>query len=254
MVIQQVPYCGSAPLPGQLLSRLNLDPLLIAALILICAWQFLSLSKYGGFEARRRRAYATGGWVVAAMAFMSPLCALSVSLFSARVAQHMVLVLIAAPLIAVGLRRGRALTASLRLWASTAIFFVCLWFWHMPAPYAATFTSTGVYWGMHITLFGSSILLWRELLHHAPKDTAQVLAAGMLTFIHMGLLGAVLALADRPMFQWHFLTTQAWGMTPLQDQQLGGTVMWVPGVGLFLWSALRSIARLWSYMERARPA
>jgi putative membrane protein len=166
----------------------------------------------------------------------------------------MVLILVAAPLIARGLPGARASTAPLRLWMSTAIFFICLWFWHMPVPYEATFTSTGVYWAMHVMLFGSGILLWRELLEHAPRHTAQALTAGTLTFMHMGLLGAVLALADRPMFQWHFLTTQAWGLTPLQDQQLGGTLMWVPGVALFLWSALRSIARLWDLMERARPA
>ena len=253
-MIQQVPYCGYAPLPGQLLSRFNIDPLLIAALIVLCAWQFMALGKNRGSEARQHRVYATAGWWIAGMAFISPLCALSVSLFSARVAQHMVLVLVAAPLVASGLPRARASTASLRLWTSTAIFFICLWFWHMPVPYEATFTSAGVYWAMHVTLFGSGILLWHELLDHAPRHTAQALTAGLLTFMHMGLLGAVLALADRPMFQWHFLTTQAWGLTPLQDQQLGGTLMWVPGVALFLWSALRSIARLWDLMERARPA
>jgi len=252
--MQQLPYCGSAPWPGQLLSRFNTDPLLIAALILLCAWHVMALSKYGGSEARERRACAAAGWSVAAVAFISPLCALSVSLFSARVAQHMVLILLAAPFIARGLPRARALTAPLRLWMNTTIFFICLWFWHMPAPYEATFTSTAVYWAMHVSLFGSSILLWRELLDHAPRHTAQALTAGMLTFTHMGLLGAVLALADRPMFQWHFLTTQAWGLTPLQDQQLGGTIMWVPGVALFLWSALRSITRLWDLMERGRPA
>lgn len=252
-MIQQIPYCGVAPQPGQLLSRFNWDPLLIAALILLCVAQFIWLSKYGGSESRRRRAGTAAGWVVAAIALISPLCALSVSLFSARVAQHMVLTLLAAPLIAGGLPRARVSTAPLRLWMGTAAFFLCLWFWHMPVPYDSTFTSTLTYWVMHITLFGSAILLWRELLDHAPEHTGQALAAGMLTFMHMGLLGAVLSLADRAMFQWHFLTTQAWGFSPLQDQQLGGTVMWVPGVVLFLWSALRSIDRLWGLMERARP-
>jgi putative membrane protein len=242
--MHQVPYCGSPPFPGELLSRFNLDPVLIAALSLLCAWQVI----------RQGRAHAAAGWLIAGIAFLSPLCALSVSLFSARVAQHMLLVLVAAPLIARSLPRACVWTAPMRIWMSAAMFFICLWFWHMPAPYEATFTSTGVYWAMHITLFGSGILLWRELLDHAPQHTAQALAAGMLTFTHMGLLGAVLALADRPMFQWHLLTTQAWGLTPLQDQQFGGTVMWVPGVALFLWSTLRSIARLWDLMERAGPA
>jgi putative membrane protein len=75
-----------------------------------------------------------------------------------------------------------------------------------------------------------------------------------VTFLQMGLLGAVLTLASRPLFQWHFLTTQAWGLSPLQDQQLGGALMWVPGIALFLWSALRSLGRLWGSLERAHPA
>jgi putative membrane protein len=92
------------------------------------------------------------------------------------------------------------------------------------------------------------------LLYHSPRQTAQAIAAGILTFVQMGLLGVVLAFAQRPLFQWHFLTTAAWGLTPLQDQQLGGTLMWVPGIVLFLWTAIRSIDRMWKSMERERPA
>jgi putative membrane protein len=179
---------------------------------------------------------------------------LSVALFSARIAQHMVLVLVAAPLIAVGLPRRHLSTKACPLWGACAIFFLALWFWHMPVPYDATFTSVSVYWTMHIVLFGSGILLWRELLYHSPRQTAQALAAGILTFVQMGLLGVVLTFAQRPLFQWHFLTTAAWGLTPLQDQQLGGTLMWVPGIVLFLWTAIRSIDRMWKCMERERPA
>jgi len=234
--------------------QFNLDPVLIVVLVLLCAWQLRELSKQGATESRRCRRYALSGWLVAALALVSPLCALSVSLFSARMAQQMTLLILAAPLIARALPPARGLTPHLRQWGSGAMFFVCLWFWHMPVPYEATFTSPLSYWIMHITLCGSAVLLWRELLHHAPQDTAEILAIGALTFMHMGLLGAVLALADGPMFHWHLPATQAWRLTPLRDQQLGGTIMWVPGVALFLWSALRSLGRLWHSMDQARPA
>ena len=223
-------------------------------LMLICAWQVASLNKNPRIEPRQFRPYVIVGWVMAAAAFVSPLCALSVSLFSARVAQHMVLMLVAAPLIARGLPRRQALTESPCLWMSAAAFLAALWFWHMPIPYEATFTSKRVYWAMHVTLFGSSILLWRELLNHTRQQAGQALAAGMLTVVQMGLLGAVLALADRPMFQWYLLTTEAWGLTPLQDQQLAGTIMWVPGIALFLWIAVRSLNSMWQAIERTRPA
>ena len=124
----------------------------------------------------------------------------------------------------------------------------------MPIPYDLTFASTDLYWTMHITLFGSAVLLWRELLDHPPQWTGQVLAAGALTFVHMGLLGAVLTLADRPLFTRHLVSTYAWGLSPLQDQQLGGSLMWVPGIGFFMWTALRSLSRLWKSLERVRPA
>jgi putative membrane protein len=240
-----LPYCGTPPSPGELVERFNLDPVLIAALIVLaCA------HVYGIFESNRRgRALAACGWLVAALALISPLCALSVSLFSARIAQHMILLLVAAPLVAISWPRQSYSEAGWPLWTAASAFMVSLWCWHMPTPYAATFTSTGVYWAMHITLFGSGVVLWRELIHHPPRRTALVLAAGLLSSVQMGLLGAVLALARRPLFYPHFTTTQIWGLTPLQDQQLGGTLMWVPGILLFLWVAIRSLRRLWSTLE-----
>jgi putative membrane protein len=243
-----LPYCGLPPLPGELLTRFNLDPTLIAVLVLLCCWHVACLRSHSA------RAQALAGWIVASFAFISPLCALSVSLFSARVAQHMVLILIAAPLIAIAWPRGvAAKRASPLLWISAAAFFLALWFWHMPVPYDATFSSTTAYWAMHVTLFGSSILLWHELLNHRDDRIGAVLVVGALTFMQMGLLGAILTFATHPMFLWHLTTTAAWGLSPLRDQQLGGVIMWVPGIGLFLLSALRSLRRAWTSLERAEP-
>jgi putative membrane protein len=237
-----VPYCGLPPSPGALLERFNLDPVLIGALSAFAIAHALSVRD------TRSRTYAICGWLVAALAFVSPLCALSVSLFSARIAQHMILLLIAAPLIALGGAKWRR-----ALWTGAAAFLVALWVWHMPTPYDATFTSTSLYWSMHITLFGSGILLWRALLYHPARRVGLVLMVGLLTSTHMGLLGAVLALARRPLFFPHFATTQLWGLTPLQDQQLGGTLMWVPGIALFLWVSIRSLQRLWNTLEGRAP-
>jgi putative membrane protein len=184
---------------------------------------------------------------LAAAALVSPLCALSVSLFAARITQHMLLLLVAAPFIALALPNARVSRS--RLGILTGIFFGALWFWHMPTPYDATFTSTALYWVMHVTLFGSAILLWRELLQHRPEDTGAVLFCGLLTSMQMSLLGALLTLAGHPQFSVHFATALLWGFTPLQDQQLGGTIMWVPGIALFLWAALRSLRRLWAMLE-----
>jgi len=241
-MLETLPYCGLPPAPGELLHRFNLDPVLIAVLALLAGWHI------GSLRSRDGRIRATGGWVLACFAFISPLCALSVSLFSARVAQHMILVLLAAPLIASGWTESSRKPAL--LWAAAAMFFIALWFWHMPVPYDATFASTMLYWSMHVTLFGSALLLWHELLNHRHDRLGDVLAAGALTSMQMGLLGAVLTFATHPLFLWHLTTTRAWGLTALRDQQLGGVIMWVPGITLFLWTALRSLRRAWLSLER----
>ncbi|MBV9841802.1 MAG: cytochrome c oxidase assembly protein [Sphingomonadaceae bacterium] len=239
-----VPYCGTPPLPGDLLHRFNLDPILIAALL---AAAVLHVATVRNDSARSTRAAV--GWGVAAVALLSPLCALSVSLFAARVAQHMLLVLVAAPLLASSLRSE---ASSRALWPATLLFFAALWFWHMPVPYAATFRSDLVYWSMHVTLFGSGVWLWHALLRGRTDRGAVSLAAGTITSIQMGLLGAVLTLSSRPLFAPHYFTTEAWGFTPLADQQLGGALMWVPGCLLFLAVAIRSAAIVWQRLEPAR--
>jgi putative membrane protein len=245
----ELPYCGSAPLPGELLARFNIDPFLIAALAAAAALQLWNVPRLGG----RQVLCGCMGWSVAAAALLSPLCALSVALFSARIAQHMILVLIAAPLIAAGMS-SRPVRGVWPLWLSTVAFFVSLWFWHMPLPYDATFHSVAAYWCMHVTLFGSAIWFWHALTHHARAHVVDAFAAGILTSIQMGLLGAFLSLANHALFRWHQLTTWAWHLTPLEDQQLGGVLMWVPGIIIFLWVAVWSLARLWNVLDEAHAA
>ena len=241
-MIGDVAYCGTPPVPGALATRLNADPVLIGA-ILLTAGLHLRWSR----RHDRHVIAAIAGWTIAAVSLISPLCALSVALFSARVGQHMVLLLIAAPLIASALPApsGRG------LWPATGAFFVALWFWHMPTPYDATLASTPVYWAMHLSLFGSGVWLWQELLGSPSSRTLQALAAGTVSSMQMGLLGAVLALASHPLFSAHLFTSEAWGLAPLADQQLGGVLMWVPGIALFLGVALRSFGQLWRTLDRA---
>jgi len=234
-----IPYCGAPPLPGALAMRWNLDPILLAALLALTTLHLWNIQ-----HAQRR--LAGTGWLLAAAALTSPLCALSVSLFSARVGQHMILVLLAAPLIGQALPRGRW---RLSPWWSAAAFTVALWVWHMPGPYDATFRSAAVYWSMHATLFGSAVWLWHDILNHDREGIFAALGAGTAASIQMGLLGATLSLSSRALFSWHYTTTEAWGLSPLQDQQLGGVLMWVPGGVFFLWAAVRSLSLLWNRIE-----
>jgi putative membrane protein len=244
----QLPYCGMPPSPETVLSRFNLDPVLIAALIVAATlhWRYL--------RGRDGVYFAGAGWAVTGLALISPLCALSVSLFAARVGQHMVLILCAAPLLALAAPTVSTRWARPHLWLATLAFFAALWFWHMPGPYGATFARTPIYWAMHLTLFGSAVALWRALLRSPRQISGDVLLAGGLTSMQMGFLGAILTASSRALYFPHLATTQLWGLTPLQDQELGGVLMWVPGIALFLWAAIFAMGRLRMLAERAKPA
>lgn len=195
----------------------------------------------------RERRLAAAGWAIATLAFISPICALSVALFSARIAQHMILMCVAAPLIGRYLPQGRW---DHSIWWSVAAFTLAIWTWHMPVPYDETFRSTAIYWSMHLTLFGSAIWLWRDLLNHRGDQTLTVISAGMFACVQMGFLGAVLTFSGHPWFAWYATTTQSWGLTQLQDQHLGGVIMWVPTGVVFIAAASRSFMLMHKWLEQ----
>lgn len=111
---------------------------------------------------------------------------------------------------------------------AAGVFAVALWYWHAPEPYALTFSSTVVYWLMHLTLYGSALWLWSVLLTASGERLAEGIAAGLLTTAQMSLLGATITFADRPLYGPHLFTAPLWRLSPLEDQQLGGVLMWIP--------------------------
>lgn len=228
-----LPYCGAPPSPGVLATRWNLDPVLIAALLAALV-MFLVLRE----RRRDQTACFVSGWTVGALALVSPLCALSVSLFAARVGQHVLLTLVAAPLVAAGFGRTRL---SARPASAALLFAVAIWFWHAPIPYEATFHGDVVYWAMHVSLFGSALWLWSALIAARRSQAFEAAAAGLASSVQMGLLGALMTLAPHPFYAPHLLTTGAWGLAPLQDQQLGGALMWIPGCLIFLVVAIKGL-------------
>ena len=229
------PYCGAAPVPGELAGRWNLDPTLIAVLGLACVAYALHRRRGG----EGRDAVFAGAVAVLAVAFVSPLCALSSALFSARVVHHALLVAVAAPLLAFGLPRSR-FGFGLGLAASTALHAVALWTWHAPAPYAWALSHDLVYWLMQATLLGSAVAFWSAVRRAGGLPAAAALAA---TLVQTGLLGALITFAGAPLYAPHVATTLAFGLTPLEDQQLGGLIMWAPMAGAYLLVALGLVGR-----------
>jgi putative membrane protein len=245
--LADLPYCGTPPVPAELWSRWNLDPILLGALVLLMIWhaRYAGVLRPIGTIRISTRAYFIAGWTALTLGLISPICALGVALFSARVTQHMWLALIAAPLLALASSPSHKRMLDSKLLSSPmaagALFAVCLWFWHAPRIYALTFTSDVAYWLMHVTLTGSAVLLWRSMA--AVNGLARV-GAGFLTFLQMGLLGALLTLAPRILYTPHLLTAPLWGVSPLEDQQLGGLIMWIPAGFVLVFAALGSVLGL----------
>lgn len=252
LAFAKTPYCGAPPAPDGLWTRWNLDPILIAALLMVLAVYLLGALRLAGpgrTIAHWRRAAFLAGWTIAAAALISPLCALSVALFSARVAQHMALSLLAAPLVILGrpglalarlfprsahLSSNRPLARIRGAGGSATAFALALWFWHAPGPYDATFASPTVYWLMHLTVFAAALMVWNVLLDSRVTSTVPALTVGAVSTLQMTFLGAIISLTPRLLYAPHALTPYAWGLTQAADQQLGGLIMWVPGCSIFL--------------------
>lgn len=215
-----VPFCGPPPVPAEIWSRWTLDPLLLGGLALALG--------LGLWMASDRKRFGVA-WVLVALAFTSPLCAASMALFSARIAQHLVLTLIAAPVLAAALRPG-----PLPPVATAACFSALFWFWHLPAPYATTLQSDGAYWAMHLSVLGAATVLWSALGHATKFRPFAGMLALALTAAQMTALAVALTFSARIWHAWHLATAPTWGLDAAQDQVLSGALMWVAGGGLFV--------------------
>lgn len=233
------PYCGAGPVPADLWTRWNLDPLALLALAILGAL-LLILADH------RRLAGAAGLVLIAA--FVSPLCALSSALFAARTLHHILLVALAAPLIAWALPKPRR---QMRLGVWTACGVLVFWAWHAPAAYGAAMSHDLVYVLMQASLLASATGAWRAVRAARPGGAVVAL---VVTSVLMGLLGAILTFAPRALYAPHALTTAAWGLTPLADQQIAGLIMWIPAAGVYLACALSILAGVLRPRPQARPA
>ncbi len=227
------PYCGRAPDPGEWLTHWNLDPLLITTLGALAGWWWLRRDRIDD------RGFVPLAFGMIILLFVSPFCALGSALFSARAVHHVVLAALLAPALALILvRNGRAPTVTLPM--AAALHASTFWAWHVPSLYSAALSNDAIFWLMQVTITGTAVLLWLGVFR-APASAA--VAALLATMVQMGALGALLTFAQRPLYAPHWSTTAAWGLAPLEDQQLAGLVMWAPGSLLYLLAAVTILYR-----------
>jgi len=210
-----------------------------------------------------------GGWLFLVLSLISPVHPLGEVLFSAHMAQHEILMLVAAPLLVLsrplvpmlwGLpitwRRALGQWSKGRMvqgvWRSISrpsvawgIHAVALWLWHAPQLFQATLTNEWIHSAQHLSFFGSALLFWWSLFFAHGRASY---GAGFLyiftTAIHTSILGALLTFARTVWYPAYAFSTKAWGLTPLEDQQLGGLIMWIPAGVVYLAAGLALFA-LW---------
>jgi putative membrane protein len=227
------PYCGPAPHPAAWLTHWNFDPLLLGVLGALAAWWFFKRDRIA------ERGFVALAFAIVLLLFVSPLCALGSALFSARAVHHVVLAALLAPVLAVILlRNGRASGVAWPL--ATIAHAATFWAWHLPSLYGAALASDALFWLMQATITGTAVLLWQTVMR-APVTSA--VAALLATMVQMGALGALLTFAARPLYAPHWSSTAAWGLSPLEDQQLAGLFMSAPGSLVYLLAAVTMLYR-----------
>lgn len=252
------------------------DPL-IAAGLTAAAWLYVRgwrvMARRAGAPGqglkRRARLFAAG-MAMLALALVSPLDGMAESLFSAHMVQHTLLMLAAAPLLVagaplpvlllgtpMGLRRafggvlrtaGRHHSVWRALWRAftqPAVVWLLhaglLWVWHAPGLYEASVEVDAVHALQHGAFLGSALLFWWVTLYTfgaVPEQRGAGILYLFTTALQSGLLGALLTFSPRVWYPVYLERAERWGLSALADQQLAGTIMWVPAGMVYLVAAL----------------
>jgi cytochrome c oxidase assembly factor CtaG len=237
-------------------------------------------------RARRIEALAFwAGWVALAAALLSPLHRLGEVLLAAHMAQHELLMALAAPLLvlsrplvvtlwglaprwrrAIGgpVSRLRPLWRGLsRLEVAWLLHALAIVVWHLPGLYQRAADSALLHSLQHTSFLLTALLFWYSVLPGAALRNRQgpAILALFATMVYTGGLGALLTLGQAQWYPGYGDAAPLWGLTPLQDQQLAGLIMWVPGGISYLLAAawlvvdwLRASELRAVRLERGAPA
>jgi len=250
-VLTAAPSAWPGPEPWMLV------PMLLAAgLYLVGFLRLRARSAQGRREHRRRSLIFALGMATLAGATLTPLHTLGARSFTAHMGEHELIMLAAAPLLVwsrpLGVliwafpapaRQGLAAVSRSRaasgLWTiltdplvATVLQAAALWLWHLPSLFDLALKSEGWHAAQHLCFFGAALLFWSAML--APGRSVWTTAACLFaTSMATGALGAFMAVSQSPWYApYAALGLAAFGLSPAEDQQLAGALMWVPG-GLF---------------------
>lgn len=206
------------------------------------------------------------GWLVLCAALVSPIDTLSAELFSVHMLQHELLMVVAAPLLVLSrpleawtwalkpawrkvparIARIDALHEAWRICSEPigawSLHAIAIWVWHVPVLFEAALADETVHIAQHSCFLGSALFFWWSVFGRgASRHGGASMASLFITMMHTSALGALLTFAPTP---WYAPYAQAsvFGLSALEDQQLGGLLMWVPGGIAYLVAGLAIVA------------
>ncbi|MBI3967908.1 MAG: cytochrome c oxidase assembly protein [Chloroflexi bacterium] len=254
---------GTPPAPHDIWTAWNWEPAILLGLVLatyIYARGVAALWRRAGCGRGVRR-WQTGAYVAGllalSVALISPLNALGTALLSAHMVQHLAIILVAAPAIVLGAPIVPflwALPEDTRRslpgwWRRMPLMRVCwtllsqplvvwglhtmvLWIWHLPTLYQAALRDEFVHGLEHASFLAAASLFWWTLVHTGARARLGGHGAGVLfvftTAVQGSALGALMTFVRTPWYPAYAPSTLAWGLSPLEDQQIAGLIMWMP--------------------------
>jgi putative membrane protein len=255
-------HAGRAPEPHDLWTSWTFAPAVLVALGLSVALYARGLRALwrsagtGRGIARWRAACFAGGVLAAALALLSPIDAVAAALFSVHMTQHMLLVVVAAPLLLLGdpafaslwaldigarrrvgfwWRDARVLPALWRALRHPPVAWTlhvgALWLWHLPTLYDSAVRNESIHVLEHATFIFTALLFWYPIVDRDRRRRPSVGVATLYLFVaglQCTMLGALMTFARQSWYTAHWTTTAPWGLTPLEDQQIAGLIMWIP--------------------------
>jgi putative membrane protein len=187
-------------------------------------------------------------------------------LFSMHMAQHLLLTLIFPPLLLAGipawllppvlsrpavLRVARLLT---RPWFAATLFSISIAVWHLSPFYELMMRNHEVHIGTHLMFMVTATLMWWPVMSPAAElprmPTGLAMLYLFLVGIPMQIVAALITFADDVLYPWYAVAPRMWGLSPLDDQQLGGLLMWIPG-NLWIFAAIGVLFFRWAKESEA---
>jgi putative membrane protein len=263
-------------------------PAIVAALAITAILYIIGTVKMLRRSARPRQhattiAFFAAGWISLLIALDSPLHEIGEQLFWVHMLQHEILMLVSAPLLVLGRplipflwalpQRWRERAASIgrarsfrSVWDGFAspvsawlISALGLWVWHLPWLFDQTLQNDWMHAAQHTTFLLTALLFWWPLTNPTSRfGYGAAIIYVFTTALHTSILGALLTFAPRPWYSPYLATAPLWHWTALEDQQLGGLIMWIPAgtlliaVGLWLLVKWLNQSQLrWQYTQMA---